>query len=295
VLAALGYTITPAAAERWPRLWWCPVGLLAYLPLHAAGHHGDSTSADPAYRTNPRTVLDCVISSYTPTLRGLAYARTCSLARDQTSAAGGEAPPERVTSRGTVIVAVPAAPGVRPLPGVSAEAQALAALIPGAEVLADPTRDRVLDAVTRHAVAHFACHGYANRANPAASQLILPDHETRPLTVADITDQHAASDLAYLSACDTMVTSQELADESVHLTSAFHLAGYQNVIGTLWPIGDQAAIELAIDFYTGLTREGTSPPDTSLAASALHGAVRNLRARYLASPAFWAAHTHTGA
>lgn len=293
VLAELGYTTTPAA-ERWPRLWWCPVGLLAYLPLHASGHHSDLTGTDPAQRTNPRTVLDRVISSYTPTLRGLAYARTSSPPRNQTSIAGQEAPPEPITSRGTVIVAVPEPPGVQPLPGVSAEAEAVATLVPDAEILADPTRDRVLDALTGHTVVHFACHGYANWANPAASELILPDHETTPLTVADITDRRAAGDLAYLSACDTMVTSHELADESVHLTGAFHLTGYRNVIGTLWPISDRAAIKLANDFYSGLTHEGTSPPDTQLAASALHNAVRNLRALYLSSPALWASHTHTG-
>lgn len=285
VLAELGFTTTPTA-EQWPRLWWCPVGLLAYLPLHAAGHHGDLTGTDLAQHTNPRTVLDRVISSYTPTLRGLAYSRA--------SIAGQEAAPETINSGETVIVAVPEAPGVRPLPGVSAEAEAVATLVVDAELLADPTRDRVLDTLTRHTVVHFACHGYANWANPAASELILPDHETTPLTVADIIDRRAVGDLAYLSACDTMVTSQALADESVHLTGAFHLAGYRNVIGTLWPIGDRAAIELAIDFYTWLTHEGTSRLDTSLAAIALHNAIRILRARYPTSPGLWASHTHTG-
>jgi len=45
--------------------------------------------------------------------------------------------------------------------------------------------------------------------------------------------------LAYLSACSTAVTGPELADESVHIVSAFQLAGYQHVIGTLWPAGSR--------------------------------------------------------
>jgi CHAT domain-containing protein len=143
-------------------------------------------------------------------------------------------------------------------------------------------------------VVHLACHGYANWVNPAASQLILPDHETSPLTVADITAQRVTSDLAYLSACDTTVTSPELADEAVHITGAFHLAGYQHVIGTLWPIGDRAAMKLAVDFYTFLTHDGATPPDTRLVANALHHAIRNLRSQYPSSPTFWASHTHTG-
>jgi hypothetical protein len=61
VLAELGCTATPADGEQWPRVWWCPVGPLAYLPLHAAGHHTDLTSADPALHGSPRTVLDRVI------------------------------------------------------------------------------------------------------------------------------------------------------------------------------------------------------------------------------------------
>jgi hypothetical protein len=294
VLAELGYTVTPGTTDRWPRVWWCPVGLLAYLPLHAAGHHSDLTSDDPALRARPRTVLDRVIPSYTATLRELGYARTRPAAHSQAFLSVQRQPSDPASPRGTVIVAVPKAPGVPPLPGVSVEAQALADLIPGARILPDPTRDRVLDALASHTVAHFACHGYANLANPAASQLILPDHETAPLTVAHIAARRVISELAYLSACDTAVTSQELADEAVHISGACHLAGYQHVIGTLWPVMDQAATELANAFYTYLTHGGVSPPDTRLAANALHHAIRNLRAQYPASPALWASHTHTG-
>jgi CHAT domain-containing protein len=75
---------------------------------------------------------------------------------------------------------------------------------------------------------------------------------------------------------------------------AFQLAGYQHVIGTLWPIGDTAARELAHDFYNNLTDEGTTPPRPSLAAHALHHAERRLRDLYPATPTLWAAHTHTG-
>jgi tetratricopeptide (TPR) repeat protein len=292
VLAELGYNATPGATDQWPRVWWCPVGLLAYLPLHAAGHHSDLTSGDPPFRSSPRTVLDRVVSSYTATLRELAYARTRP--RSQAPLETQEQPTDPASPQATVIVAVPNAPGVPPLPGVSAEAQALATLIPGAKILPDPTRDHVLDALASHAVAHFACHGSADLANPAASQLILPDHETAPLTVADIAARRIIGDLAYLSACDTAVTSQELADEAVHISGACHLAGYQHVIGTLWPVMDQTATELASAFYTCLTHSGTSPPNTRLAANALHHAIRNLRAQYPASPALWASHTHTG-
>jgi hypothetical protein len=51
VLDRLGITGPPGEGEPWPRLWWCPSGLLSFLPLHAAGHHGrPGSSASPCWR-----------------------------------------------------------------------------------------------------------------------------------------------------------------------------------------------------------------------------------------------------
>jgi tetratricopeptide (TPR) repeat protein len=55
--------LPPAEPPR--RVWWCPTGQLSLLPLHAAGSPSGS-------------VLDSVISSYTPTLRILKRARQAS-------------------------------------------------------------------------------------------------------------------------------------------------------------------------------------------------------------------------
>jgi hypothetical protein len=280
VLAALGYIATPAPGQSWPRIWWCPVGPMSFLPLHAAGHHSDLSDPDPAVRAAPRTVLDRVISSYSPTVRALAHARSPSPVITQAGAA--------------LVIAVPDAPGATVLAGVAAEADAIKALIPGALHLDRPVRTEVLAALATHPVAHFACHAQPNWNDPAASRLILHDHYTRPLTVADITALHLSGTLAYLSACATSSTSPGLADEAVHLTGAFHLAGYQSVIGTLWPVDDHTATCIATDFYTRITHGGTTPPDTAVCAHALHHAIRALRADCPGEPAHWAAHTHTG-
>src|SRR5258707_153260 len=83
------------------------------------------------------------------------------------------------------------------------------------------------------------------------------------------------------SPCETAVTTANLANEAVHLTGAFQLAGYQHVVGTLWQVGDLASTELARDFYTALTAPGRrSVIDVSRAAVALHHATRRLRDRY---------------
>ncbi|WP_370351711.1 CHAT domain-containing protein [Catenulispora sp. EB89] len=299
VLTALGHTGAPAEGQEWPRIWWCPVGPLSWLPLHAAGHHEDLTDTetdthgdvdtdtdgeakakpDHAIRSAPRSVLDRVVSSYTPTIRALTHARSYHLP---------------AAANATLVIAVPDAPGASRLPGVEAEAAAVTALIPAALRPEHPTRAQVLDALPSHPVAHFACHGQPDRNDPAASRLILPDHETRALTVADITALRLTGTLAYLSACATSATSPELTDEAVHLTGAFHLAGYQNVIGTLWPVDDDVATGVAIGFYTDITHGGTTPPDTDASAVALHRVVRALRASAPGAPVHWAAHTHTG-
>jgi hypothetical protein len=279
ILAALEYTATPATGQDWPRLWWCPVGILGYLPLHAAGHHADTRADDPTLSSNPRTVLDRVVSSYTPTIRSLAYARA------------HRAPPQRGT---TLIIAVPQAPDTPPLPGVIVEAEALGEMMPAAYCLPEPTCGRVLAALPEHAIAHFACHGYADLIDPGHSELVMPDRKVKPLTLTDISALKMNAGLAYLSACDTLFVRQNLADEAVHLTGAFHLAGYQHVIGTLWSINDTAATKLAVGVYARLTRNGTTEPDADLAARALHHATRDLRVRFPGHPSLWVTHTHTG-
>jgi CHAT domain-containing protein len=222
----------------------------------------------------PRIVPDRVISSYTSTARALARPRP---AEDAVPA--------------TLIVPVPDLPGAA-LPGVNSETKAISSLIHDAYILHQPTRATVLAALPTHKVAHFACHGHADWRQPAESRLLLADYATNPLTLAHITALHLDADLAYLSACSTTVTAPRLADESLHITGAFHLAGYRHVIGTLWPIDDTAAAEIATAFYQHLTANGAPRPEH--AAHALHHATMLLRARYPNSPSLWAAHIHTG-
>ncbi|MGP4052626.1 CHAT domain-containing protein [Streptomyces sp. 2A115] len=273
VLAHLSHTSAPPPGTAWPRLWWCPVGILADLPLHAAGHHNN----DPEQEHGRRTVLDRVITSYTFTVRGLARPR--------------QHRPESGESH-TLIIPAPEAAGH--LPGVRTETTALAGLVPDARVLDAPTRDAVLNLLPRSRVAHFACHGRADHTAPDTSHLVLTDHADAPLTVADITALDLTADLAFLSACDTSVTAPRLVDESLHITGAFHLAGYRHVIGTLWRVDDRIAAKLAADFYTHLTNNGTVPPQADRSAHALHQATRHLRDLYPNTPSLWAAYTHTG-
>ena len=46
---------------------------------------------------------------------------------------------------------------------------------------------------------------------------------------------------------ETASTAPQLADETIHITGAFQLAGFPHVIGTLWPVDDLAARRIATD------------------------------------------------
>ncbi|MFF7736518.1 CHAT domain-containing protein [Streptomyces sp. NPDC007984] len=257
-----------------PRVWWCPVGFLASLPLHAAGLH---RSVPPAGRRRA-TLFDRTVSSTTSTLRVLAQAR---------------ARPAASPDAGTLVVALPQTPGAEPLGHAEGEAARVAELLRPAgpvTVLTGPaaTSHAVLDALPRHGTAHFVCHGLTDPIDPSGSRLLLADHRERPLTVAVLADLRLRrADLAHLSACSTGVTAHRLADEFVHITAAFQLCGYRQVVGTLWPVTDAAAEAVAEAFHA---RRAAGLPG----AQALTDALSDLRDRYPATPTRWAAHVHTG-
>ncbi|MGI5202500.1 CHAT domain-containing protein [Spirillospora sp. CA-108201] len=275
VLDHAGIGGPPQGGEPWPRLWWCLSGLMSFLPVHAAGYH--DTMADAV----PDTVIDRVVSSTAPTVRALAHARR------------GAADAVRPGGDRAVAVVMPRTPGTPPdLPEAEAEAALVGRRFPGAvDVLTGPsaTHEAVLAALPEARWAHFACHGHSDLADPSAGHLLLADHRTRPLTVADLAGLRMdGAELAFLSACSTARPGARLADEAIHLASAFQLAGYRHVIGTLWPIGDRHAVDIADLVYTAVAGGGD-------VAGAVHSATRQMRDRWPDHPSVWASHVHAGA
>lgn len=300
VLDRLGITGPPPIGldgqPAWSRLWWCPSGLLSFLPLHASGHH-DHLGGKAA-----ETVLDRVVSSYTPTLRALAYARQSKPPATRTGFPA-ESPSESPDQPGLpgagqlVAVAMDTTSGLGPqydLPGVTAEIDMLNDLFPGSLTLfsgSTARRQDVLKALPGARWAHFACHAQARLQAPSASSLLLSDWDSDPLTVVDIARLHLDhAELAFLSACSTGRGGLTLPDEAIHLGSAFELAGFRHVIATLWQVEDRHAAAIARDTYLKLQADG----DTNRAALALHAAIRAQRRRAPGTPSSWASHVHVG-
>ncbi|WP_328785581.1 CHAT domain-containing protein [Streptomyces canus] len=297
VLTALGFD--GSEARRGQRIWWATGGLLGLLPLHAAGQHRKAAHPDGDDRRT--TVMDRVVSSYTPTVRALRYARRPVPERLQTD--GSVDPPH------ALIVAMPNTPHASPLPHVLTEAQQLRRQLPrhtllmegsGSSSAAQPTTASVRAALPRCAIAHFACHGSVHPSDPSLSKLLLCD-PADPLTVSSLASLRLdGARLAYLSACDTAaVVPNELIDEAIHLTSAFQLAGFRHVVGTLWTINDLVGARIAEAFYaravTGSTALTATRDSNHDVASALHDAVLAVRSEFPNRPSLWASYIHSGA
>ena len=265
VLPVLKAACGGAGDER-PRVWWCPTGPLTFVPLHAAGRHDGSGEA----------FADHFISSYIPTLRLLLRARR---------------PLDRATGSGApLVVALPETPGQPPLPNAAVEADDFMAQFGDATQLrgGGATVSAVTDALGQSPrVAHFACQGMQDIADPASGHLRLYDG---PLGITGIAGLRLEpAELAYLSACETSMSSVHLSDEAITLATAFRLAGCQHVIGTLWPVRDRLAPGVAGDVYRQLRLHGTGG-----AAAALDTATASLRNERRADPRLWASYIHIG-
>ncbi|MFI6035052.1 CHAT domain-containing protein [Streptomyces sp. NPDC051315] len=284
VLEASGLTSPVSAHGSWPRLWWCPTGPLALLPLHAAGRAADPGSDRPRAGDS---VLDRVVSSYTPTLRSLVHA---------SARAGGGRGDRRTEGTGLLAVAVAEAPGMPVLRGVRREAAAVTRLFPGRDHLLldgpEATRDAVRAALAGHAWAHIACHGSQDLAAPSRTGLRLHDGL---LTVAELATARPQGhgELVYLSACETARGGAGVPDEAITLAHALQFTGYRRVVATLWSVEDSVALQTAEDFYTRLN--GIAPAAPAHTAESLHHSVRALRARMPHAPGRWASYVHVGA
>jgi CHAT domain-containing protein len=82
-------------------------------------------------------------------------------------------------------------------------------------------------------IVHFACHGQRDANYPLETSLIL--HGGTELKIKDFMKQLTPNaSLAFLSACDTAVGADQLADEAIHLAASLLFAGFRGVVATTW-------------------------------------------------------------
>lgn len=133
-----------------PRVYWMASGQMGMMPIHAAGTH-DCGSAE--------NTMSHVVSTYITTLKAFAYAlERCSKQ-------------VQFSEQRILVVAMPMTPGKRPIKAME-EAEALARVCarfeaPRPNILKHPSKSDVKENIAHNTIAHFACHGNSDAANPS--------------------------------------------------------------------------------------------------------------------------------
>jgi tetratricopeptide (TPR) repeat protein len=277
--------------DKIQRVWWIGTGAASSLPFHAACqyHNGRIAGAESCF--------DQTIPSYTPTIKALSNARKRPLAVG------------KFNSKDTsiLVVTMPTTPGQSALSGVAREEKVITEATKHAYTiippLQHPTADQVLRGIRESEIAHFACHGCSDLVDPSNSHLLLQKSSASGpvvdrLTVSTLLGATAQGRawIAYLSACSTAeIRVKSLVDESIHMASAFQVAGFAHVIGSLWPADDDVCVRVAELFYKSLVMcKSTADPNRAVAA-ALREAVLQIRNEYASEPRIWALYIHLGA
>ncbi|WP_216590178.1 CHAT domain-containing protein [Streptomyces brasiliscabiei] len=269
----------PTAEQRRPRVWWCATGPLSGMPFHAAAPL--AASARPADTgAGSDSVIDRVVSSYTPTLSALTYSRDTALGND----------PE------VLAVGLKDTPGHPKLAAAHLEVQAVRRWAPRAAVLHDEQagREAVLAGLRTHAWVHFAGHAEQDPSADDNGHLVCHDHASAgPLTTADIADAQSASRsfLAYLAACDTARGRANLTDQAMHLAGGVQSAGFAHVVASFWPLQSNTSLLMTRAFYRHLDGR---PVSHDAVARAVDHAARAAREGSPGRPSWWTSLHHIG-
>jgi len=197
-----------------PRLWWCPTGKLAILPLHAAGIYSATDRCD--------CVSDYAIPSYTPTLSALLVP-----------------PPPTANELKVVVVVQPQTPGYNALPYVHKELQHVKRYVPKECLVTLGTSEapaipgHVLSHLSDVSIVHLACHGERGEDGPLNDAFILEDGQKLELyRVMELSMPKAS--LAFLCACHTATADDQSPDEVINLATSLLFAGFRGSISTMW-------------------------------------------------------------
>ncbi|KAH6890319.1 CHAT domain-containing protein [Thelonectria olida] len=258
VLDALGFTQPPMHSNNSNS--WLHV---CNFPLHATGYHRQTA-------VSTDTMMDRAMSSYSSSIKTIMHSR-----RRRFYTSSPEIQPQ------ALFVAMQNTPECSPLPSAMDELSLLQGLFKSMAWNAQASGRKKQDVISHLSscqVFHFASHGHTDRTNPGRSFLYLEDWKNDRFTVVDLLDlnfRQGSPFLAYLSACGTgQIREEEFVDESIHLISAFQLAGFRHVVGTLWEVNEDLCVDMAKITYETIMAEGVTDDSVCLGQ---HTATRRLR------------------
>lgn len=260
-----------------------PETSLTELLLDPFGDLLDSHSRVVVVPFGPLTLVPFHALRRTGTALGLTH--TLSYAtRAATAFADGLDEPAR---RDTLLVVgdpafdATARPGLKRLPGSSAEARAVAAALGDPEPLLGEhaTEAEVGARLDGADLVHISSHGHLDELSPFASSLVLAGSDE--LTVAEFAGMRFATDLAVLTGCDTGRGAATLGGDLVGLTRSLLRSGVRRAIVSMWPVDDGVAPVLMQSFYDALA-DGIPPAEALAQAQRSLAALSfdDLRAKY---------------
>ncbi len=138
---------------------------------------------------------------------------------------------------------------------------------------------------------HFAVHGVLLDTPVTRSHLKLADGLLTQKEIYGLGLKSKRTRLVVLSGCETASGLDQPGAEFLGLADAFSKAGASAVLGTLWKIETESAVQLMDRFYAG----HTGNPRAASAAHALQQAqIEMLRSREFTKPFFWAPYVLIG-
>lgn len=137
------------------------------------------------------------------------------------------------------------------------ESQGLKAQFPEGKfiLMKDATLGAFRENAPNSGIIHVSSHGYYNPWVPLESGLVFAGPNGKPalLTSKDVYSLKLnRTQLIVMSACVSSVGDFAKGDEVTGITRAFQVAGIPNVIGSLWPVENDATIELMTNFHRSL-------------------------------------------
>ena len=179
-------------------------------------------------------------------------------------------------------------PDLLPLPGAEHEIRSVAPLYTSPVVLQgkDAIRDRVLAELDHHEIFHLAGHSTFNERHPENSYFVFaPSSGGGVIFLREITGRRFGKlRLVVLSSCRSLGAQDTRILGVSGLARPFLDAGVEDVVGSLWSVGDEAASQLIPEFHRRYLASGD-------AAGALRGAqiaMLGSRDKELRSPQAWA-------
>lgn len=296
----------PEAVRKAARIRVVASGPLHYLPLEALPARCQPSSADAAVHA---AYAACTYPgleqgwSYLPSAAvWLALRQRESPAQLSPAAFAPELGAARLSAARRVTGAGPGF--LRPLAGAGNEAQVVIERLGGGTLRrgAGATEANLKQEGPRYGILHFAGHAIVQDAHPLSSGILLRagGGDDGLLQASEVMNLSLDAGLVTLSACRTARGQLSHGAGIVGLAQAFHYAGADAVLASLWDVDDTATARLMRAFYDGLARGMERDFALQHARTALFHAsgetklVARTRPMRYAHPRFWAAFRLSG-